>query len=71
MNERDVQFIEKDGVPEYAVLPIEVYRRMVALLEDAEDCAPIDRALGEYEAGETVSGEVVHAILEGTWPPPV
>ena len=68
MNERDVQIIEKDGVPEYAVLPIEEYRRMVASLEDAEDCAAIDRALGEYEAGEAVPGEVVHAILEGTPP---
>ena len=68
MNERDVQIIERDGVPEYAVLPIEEYRRMVASLENAEDCAAIDRALDEYEAGETVSGEVVHAILEGTPP---
>ena len=68
MNERDVQMIEKDGRPEYAVLPIEEYRRMVASLEDAEDCAAIDRALGEYEAGEAVSGEVVHAILEGIPP---
>ena len=41
---------------------------MVASLEEAEDCAAIDRALGEYEAGETVSGEVVHAILEGVPP---
>ena len=71
MNERDVQMIEKDGRPEYAVLPIEEYRRMVASLEDAEDCAAIDRTLGEYEAGETVSGEVVHAILELEVTPPL
>ena len=68
MNERDVQIIERDGVPEYAVLPIEEYRRMVASLENAEDCAAIDRELDEYETGETVSGEVVHAILEDTPP---
>ena len=41
---------------------------MIASLEDAKDCAAIDRVLGEYEAGETVSGEVVHAILKGTPP---
>ena len=39
---------------------------MADSLEDTEDCAAIDRAVGEHEAGETVSGEVVHAILEGT-----
>ena len=35
MNEQNVQIIEKDGEPEYAVVPIEEYRRMVAALEDA------------------------------------
>lgn len=68
MNERNVQIIEKDGRPEYAVLPIDDYHRMIATLEDARDRAAIDRVLREDEAGETVPGEVVHAILDGAQP---
>lgn len=68
MNERNVQIIEKDGRPEYAILPIEDCRRMVALLEDSADCAAIDRALSEDAAGETVPGEIVNAILDGAPP---
>ena len=41
---------------------------MVASLEESEDRAAIDRALRENEAGETVPGEVVHAILDGAPP---
>lgn len=68
MNEQDVQIIEKDGEPEYAVVPIEEYRRMVAVLEDAADSAAIERAWAEDAAGETISGEVVKAILAGESP---
>lgn len=68
MNERNVQIIEKDGRPEYAVLPIDDYHRMVATLEDARDRAAIDRVLKDDEAGETVPGEIVHAILDGARP---
>ena len=66
MTERRVQTIEKDGVPEYAVVPIEEYRRMVAALADAADVAAIGRAWDEDAAGETVPGEVVNAVLDGT-----
>lgn len=55
MNEQDVQIIEKDGEPEYAVVPIEEYRRMVAALEGAADSAAIERTWTEYAAGETIS----------------
>ena len=41
---------------------------MAASLEDAEDRAAIDRALRADEAGETVPGEVAHAILDGVPP---
>ena len=41
---------------------------MVASLEESEDRAAIDRVLCENEAGQTVPGEVVHAILDGTPP---
>ena len=68
MNEQDVQIIEKNGEPEYAVVPIEEYRRMVAALEDAADSAAIERAWAEDAAGETIPGEVVKAILAGESP---
>ena len=68
MNEQEVQIIEKDGEPEYAVVPIEEYRRMVAVLEDAADSAAIERAWAEDAAGETIPGEVVKAILAGESP---
>ncbi len=68
MNDRGVQIIEKDGRPEYAVVPIDEYRRMVASLEESADRAAIERAVRENAAGETVPGEVVHAILDGAPP---
>ena len=68
MNEQNVQIIEKDGRPEYAVLPFEDYRRMIDLLDDNADCAAIDRALREDEAGDTIPGEIVNAIMDGVTP---
>ena len=68
MNEQDVQIIERDGKPEYVVVPIEAYRRMVAALEDAVNSAAIERAWAEDAVGETVPGEVVKAILDGGSP---
>ena len=44
MNKQGVQIIEKDGEPEYAVVSIEAYHRMVAALEDAADSAASPRA---------------------------
>ena len=68
MNEENVQIILKDGRPEYAVIPIEDYRRMIASLEDIEDIRAIDRALREHEAGESMPGEIVDAIVDGVTP---
>ena len=68
MNEQNVQIIEKDGRPEYAVLPFEDYHRMIDLLDDNADCAAIDHALREDEAGDTIPGEIVNAILNGATP---
>lgn len=68
MSEQDVQIIEKDGAPEYAVVPIETYRRMVAAFEDAADIAAVERAWADDAAGETIPGEVVKTILDGEPP---
>ncbi len=63
MNEQDVQIIKKNGEPEYAVVPIEDYRSMVAVLEDIADSAAIERAWAEDAAGETIPAKAVRAIL--------
>ncbi len=68
MNEGNVQIILKDGHPEYAVVPIEDYRRMVASLEDIEDIRAIDQALREDRAGDSIPGEIVNAIIDGVTP---
>jgi DNA-binding XRE family transcriptional regulator len=62
----NVQVIEKNGQPEWAVLP---YSSYLKLLEDAEMLADI----GDYDAAkaalaqgeELVPSEVVYAILDG------
>lgn len=41
---------------------------MIDLLDDNSDCATIDRALREYEVGDTIPGEIVNAILDGATP---
>ena len=41
---------------------------MIDLLDDNSDCAAIDRALREYEVGDTIPSEIVNAILDGATP---
>ena len=41
---------------------------MIDLLDDNSDCAAIDHALREDEAGDTIPGEIVNAILDGVTP---
>lgn len=62
-----VQMIERDGQPEYAVVPIQLYRRLLALAEDAEDIAAADDAVRELDEGkdELLPSEVVHRLLGG------
>lgn len=61
-----IQIIEKDGQPEWAVLPYEAY---LQLLEDAEmlqDIQAFDQAKRALEDGEAlIPAEVVYAILDG------
>lgn len=65
----NVQVIEKDGQPEWAILPYESY---LALLENAElleDIRDYDAAKAALEQGEElVPSEVVYAILDGENP---
>ncbi len=61
-----VQVIEKDGQPEYAVLPIELYHRLLELAEDAEDIRAADDAMSELASGgdELIPADVAHKLLQ-------
>ena len=61
-----VQVIEKEGKPEFAVLPFEEYETLLERLEDLEDA----RDLQEYRAnpGESFPAAVANRLLEGKNP---
>lgn len=65
-----IQIIEKEGRAEYAVVPIDQWRRMCALAEDAEDIQAASKAVRELAAGvdETVPVDVVRGLLTGKHP---
>ncbi|RME35466.1 MAG: XRE family transcriptional regulator [Gammaproteobacteria bacterium] len=67
---KQVQIIEKDNKPEYAVVPYEVYVALLEKAEMAEDIAAFDQAVQELETGkdELVPGEVAKRLLEGESP---
>lgn len=69
MNAR-IQIIEKDGAEEYAVVPIEEWRRICALAEDAEDIRAADQAKLELAGGEDeiVPAEIARKLLDGEHP---
>lgn len=58
-----VQIIEKDGKPEYAVLPYKEYERLLELAEDAEDVRAFDEVMARGE--ENIPYELVKQLLEG------
>jgi len=61
-----VQVIEKDGKPEWAVLPYEEYERLVEEVEMLKDVRAYDEAKKAVAAGEElVPSEVTYAILDG------
>ena len=65
-----VQVIEKNGKPEYAVIPYAEYQRLMELLEQRRDEAAIEKFYADLEAGkeELVPKEVVNRILDGEHP---
>lgn len=66
----NIQIIGKDGAEEYAVVPIQEWRRVCALAEDAEDLRAADQAVRDLAVGddETVPIEIVRQLLEGEHP---
>ncbi|MDR3212900.1 MAG: helix-turn-helix transcriptional regulator [Azoarcus sp.] len=62
-----IQFIERDGKRQFAVIPIELFNRMADYAEDAEDAALFDAAMAADD-GFRIPAAVVDAILEGAHP---
>jgi DNA-binding XRE family transcriptional regulator len=65
-----IQIIERNGKPEWAVLPYEEYLKLIEqaeLLEDIRDFDEIDAAIKRGEE-ELIPAEVVNAILDGKSP---
>jgi len=65
----NVQVIEKDGRPEWAIVPYETYQRLLAEAEMLQDIRAYDEAKKAIEEGEElVPSEVTYAILDGANP---
>lgn len=65
----NVQVIERDGKPEWAVLPYEEYERLLEQAEALQDIRAYDQARQSIAQGEElVPSEVVYAILDGANP---
>lgn len=65
----EVQLILKEGQPEYAVLPYELYRRLVDDAEMLADIRDYDEAMQAVDSGEeTVPAAVAYALLDGANP---
>lgn len=66
----NIQLIERDGKPEWAVLPYEEYLKLLEQAEMLEDIRDYDAAKAELENGEDelIPSEVVEALLDGENP---
>ena len=65
-----VQIIERDGNPEWAVIPYRDYLRLVAEAEMLQDVRDYDTILKAVEQGEEeiIPAKVVYAIFDGENP---
>lgn len=66
----NVQVIEKEGKPEWAVIPYETFLRLVEEAEMLQDIRDYDTIKAAIESGEEelIPSEVVYAILDGENP---
>ncbi|MEQ9544754.1 MAG: helix-turn-helix transcriptional regulator [Marinobacter sp.] len=63
----NAQIIEREGKPEYAVLPYNEYLELLGLAEDARDTADAREAMRELANGEdeTVPAEIASRLITG------
>ena len=66
----NVQIIEKNGKPEWAILPYSEYEKIQELVEDMEDINAIENFQKKLQSGEEtlVPGEIVFTIMDGKNP---
>ena len=66
----NIQLIERDGKPEWAILPYEEYLQLIEQAEMLEDIRDYDVAKAELVKGEDelIPAEIVYAILDGENP---
>ena len=66
----EIQIIERDGKPEWAILPYEDYLHLIEQAEHLEDIKDFDSISAAMERGdeELIPAEVVNAILDGQNP---
>ena len=65
----NIQIIERNGNPEWAVIPYEEYLRLVEEAEMLSDVREYDMAIEAVKQGEElVPSEVVYAVLDGENP---
>ena len=62
-----IQFIERDGKREFAVIPIELYEKLSAVLESADDAVLYDVARGADD-GFRIPAAVINALLNNEQP---
>ncbi|RLE01548.1 MAG: XRE family transcriptional regulator [Bacteroidetes bacterium] len=65
----NIQVIERNGNPEWAIIPYKDYLRLVEEAEMLNDVLDYDMAIEEVKQGEElVPSEVAYAILDGESP---
>ena len=68
MRNEKVQIIEKDGAPEYAVVPYPLWERLSQSNEDADDVRAYREAKTEEDGKERIPGEIVDRLVDGENP---
>lgn len=66
----NVHILEHNGIPAFAVLPIDEFNRLIEPLEDAEDAATLERLAADVASGDekTYPHEVIQALVDGVHP---
>ena len=62
-----IQFIERDGKREYAIVPIDVFERLMEAAEDMDDIALYDAAKAADD-GTRIPAEVLYATMDSIHP---
>ena len=63
-----IQFIEKHGKHEYAIVPFPLYQRMVEAMEDREDIAALERFHAEDDGFRIPHAIVQRELIGGEHP---